>query len=71
LSGKVRPSGLGVKHRLGLFSENRTKVAEKAQNCPKLQLLGLISAKNAENPAAQMGNGVCGPKLRLQPQQLT
>jgi hypothetical protein len=50
---------------LGLFSENRTKVAEKPQNCQKLQLWGLIRAKNAENPAAQMGNGVCGPKLRL------
>jgi hypothetical protein len=71
LSGKVRLSALGVKHRLGLFSKNRTKVVEKAQNCPKLPFSGLIRAKNAENPAAQEGNGVCGPKLRLQPQQLT
>jgi len=56
---------------LGLFSENQTKGVKIARICPKMRLLAEIRAQNAENPAAQVGNGVCGPKLRLTPQQLT
>jgi hypothetical protein len=65
---------VGVKHRLGLFSENLWKTPKLTEKCSKpsdLSKSGQILPENAENPAALEGNGVSRPKLRLQPQKLT